>query len=131
METHHHGNLSTNLDLTDQTWIIADTHFFHANIGRYCSRPENWQARIIQNWNQLIQPDDLVFQLGDLALARKVDVKALVEQLAGQIFMLWGNHDRFSKTFYQSLGIPLVPDPYEMLYPSGQKLVFSHRLILP
>jgi hypothetical protein len=24
------------------TWIIADTHFFHENIGRYCDRPEGW-----------------------------------------------------------------------------------------
>jgi calcineurin-like phosphoesterase family protein len=55
----------------------------------------------------------------------------LVDQLLGQIFMLRGNHDRFSKTFFHSLGITLVPDPYEMLHPSGQKLIFSHRPIVP
>ena len=131
MEMHHRENLSPDFHLNDQTWIIADTHFFHTNIGRYCNRPEDWQAQIIQNWNQLVPPDDIVFHLGDLALARKAEVKALVEQLSGQIFMLRGNHDRFSRTFYQSLGITLVPDPYEMLYPSGQKLIFSHRPILP
>jgi calcineurin-like phosphoesterase family protein len=131
METHHHENRSSNFSIDDQTWIIADTHFFHNNIGRYCNRPEDWQAQIIQNWNYLVQPDDSVFHLGDFALAHKADIKALVDQLSGQIFMLRGNHDRFSKTFYQSLGITLVPDPYEMLYPSGQKLIFSHRPILP
>lgn len=131
METHHHENLLPYFYLNDQTWIIADTHFFHANIGRYCNRPEDWQAQIIQSWNHLVQPDDIVFHLGDLALARKADVKALVEQLSGQIFMLRGNHDRFSKTFYQNLGIRLVPDPYEMPHTTGQKLIFSHRPILP
>jgi calcineurin-like phosphoesterase family protein len=131
METHHPDNRSTHLPIDDQTWIIADTHFFHKNIGRYCNRPEDWQAQIIQNWNRLVQPDDVVFHLGDLALARKVDAKELVGQLSGRIFMLRGNHDRFSRTFYQSLGIILMPDPFDMLYPSGQKLIFSHRPILP
>ncbi len=131
MEMHHRENLSPDFHLNDQTWIIADTHFFHANIGRYCNRPEDWQAQIIQNWNQLVQPDDIVFHLGDLALARKADIKALVDQLLGQIFMLRGNHDRFSRSFYQSLGITLVPEPYEMLYMGGQKLIISHRPILP
>jgi calcineurin-like phosphoesterase family protein len=132
METHHHHeDRSTNFLISDQTWIIADTHFFHINIGRYCKRPGDWQARIIQNWTRLVGPNDIVFHLGDLALARKADVKELVEQLPGQIFMLRGNHDRFSRSFYQRLGISLVPDPYEILHPSSQKLVFSHRPILP
>jgi len=131
METHHPDNPSTQLPIDDQAWIIADTHFFHKNIGRYCNRPEDWQAQIIQNWNRLIQLDDVVFHLGDLALARKADVKELVGQLSGQIFMLRGNHDRFSRTFYQNLGITLLPDPYEMHHPVGQKLIFSHRPILP
>jgi calcineurin-like phosphoesterase family protein len=130
METYHPAKQSTHLPVDDQTWIVADTHFFHKNIGRYCNRPEDWQAQIIQNWNCLVQPDDCVFHLGDLALARKADVKALIEQLSGQIFMLRGNHDRFSKTFYQNLGITLVPDPFDMLHPAGQKLIFSHRPIL-
>jgi calcineurin-like phosphoesterase family protein len=131
METHQEEQHSIPYPFDDQAWMIADTHFFHDNIGRYCDRPDGWQALIIQNWQRLIRPDEVVFHLGDLALAGKAAVKELVEQLPGQIFMLRGNHDRFSRTFYQSLGITFVPDPYEMQYPSGQKLIFSHRPILP
>lgn len=117
--------------INGQTWIIADTHFFHVNIGRYCDRPAGWQALIMQNWQRLIRSDEMVLHFGDLALAGKAVVTELMKQLLGQIFMLRGNHDRFSRTFYQSLGINLIPDPYEMQYPSGQKLIFSHRPILP
>ena len=74
--------------IDDQTWMLADTHFFHANIGRYCERPADWQALIIQNWQRLIQPDEVVFHLGDLALAGKAVVQELMAQLPGQIFML-------------------------------------------
>ena len=57
--------------LDDTTWLISDTHFFHANIGQYCSRPDDWQDLIIENWNCFIQPDEIVFHLGDLALGKK------------------------------------------------------------
>lgn len=54
-------------------WIIADTHFFHINIGLYCDRSEGWQDLIIMNWDRFIQPDDIVFHLVDLALGKKVN----------------------------------------------------------
>jgi len=61
------------LTITQNTWIISDTHFFHENIGKYCSRPDNWQQLIIKNWNVLISPDENVLHLGDFALGKKVN----------------------------------------------------------
>jgi len=115
----------------DSTWIIADTHFFHANIGQYCNRPDGWQDLIIKNWNCFIQPGDTVFHLGDLALGKKEDTEALVPLLNGQLYLIRGNHDRRGVAFYQSLGITLVKDPYYMEHASGLHLVFSHRPIVP
>ena len=119
------------LPFDDQTWLVADTHFFHANIGEYCSRPEGWQDLIIENWNHFIQPDDVVFHLGDLALGKKEDAEALVPLLNGKMYLMRGNHDRRSTGFYHSLGITLVKDPYLMEHASGLRLVFSHRPIIP
>jgi hypothetical protein len=59
------------LEITLDTWIISDTHFFHENIGKYCSRPENWQELIIKNWNDLVSPEETVLHLGDFALGKK------------------------------------------------------------
>lgn len=53
----------------DQTCIISDPHFFHENIGCNCNRPDGWQETSIENWNRLIQPEEVVFHVGDLALA--------------------------------------------------------------
>jgi calcineurin-like phosphoesterase family protein len=119
------------LILNDSTWLISDTHFFHANIGQYCNRPDGWQDLIVENWNRLIQPGEIVFHLGDLALGKKEDTEALVPQLIGKIYLMRGNHDHFSKTFYASLGITLVKGPYSMTHSSGQRLIFSHRPISP
>jgi calcineurin-like phosphoesterase family protein len=115
----------------DSTWIIADTHFFHINIGLYCSRVEGWQDLIIENWNRLIPPGDTVFHLGDLALGKKGDIEALIPLLNGKLYLMRGNHDRRGVAFYQSLGITLVKDPYPMVHESGLRLIFSHRPIVP
>ena len=54
--------------LNDATWLISDTHFFHKNIGLFCPRPDAWQDLIVENWNRFIQPGEIIFHLGDLAL---------------------------------------------------------------
>ena len=115
----------------DQTWIISDTHFFHENIGRYCDRPDGWQEMIIANWNRLIQPEEVVFHVGDLALGKRENIEGLVPLLNGRLYLMRGNHDRRSNGFYQRLGITLVPDPYRLDHSPGLKLMFSHRPILP
>jgi calcineurin-like phosphoesterase family protein len=115
----------------DSTWIIADTHYFHANIGQYCDRPEGWQDVIGENWNRFIQPGDTVFHLGDLALGKKEDAQALIPLLNGKLYLMRGNHDRRGQAFYDMLGITLVPDPYQVTYSKKLRLVFSHRPIVP
>ncbi len=115
----------------DNTWLISDTHFFHANIGQYCSRPDGWQELTIENWNRFIQPGEIVFHLGDLALGKKEDTEVLVPLLHGKLYLMRGNHDRRGKAFYQRLGITLVADPYPVVLSSGQRLVFSHRPMTP
>ena len=120
-----------NFSLDEQAWIISDTHFFHENIGRYCDRPAGWQETIIENWNRLIQPDDVVFHVGDLALGKRDKIEDLAPLLNGKLYLMRGNHDRRSTGFYQKLGITLVPDPYRMDHPSGWTLIFSHRPIFP
>jgi calcineurin-like phosphoesterase family protein len=122
---------TTDLPFDENTWLISDTHFFHAKIAEYCNRPAGWQDLIIENWNLWIHPTDIVFHLGDLALGKKEDAEALIPLLNGKLYLMRGNHDRRSIAFYQGLGITLVKDPYYMDTTYGIRLVFSHRPIVP
>lgn len=122
---------TTTFPIDARTWLVADTHFFHANIARYCDRPDGWQELIIANWNLHIQPGEIVLPLGDLAFGKKENTESLIPQLNGKLFLLRGNHDRRSVAFYQALGITLVEDPYRMETDTGLLLVFSHRPIVP
>jgi calcineurin-like phosphoesterase family protein len=50
-------------------WFTADTHLGHDNIRIRCKRPfltiEEMDNTIINNWNKLVNGDDMVYILGD------------------------------------------------------------------
>jgi calcineurin-like phosphoesterase family protein len=123
--------LDNTLTITQNTWIISDTHFFHENIGRYCNRPENWQELIINNWNNLISQKDTVFHLGDFALGKKVNFELLTGILNGRLFLIQGNHDRLSQSFCEAHGVILIKNSLLVELENQMKLIFSHRPIVP
>jgi calcineurin-like phosphoesterase family protein len=83
----------------EDVWFTADTHFGHANIIEYCSRPfasvEEMDREIIDNWNRRVGKEDIVFHLGDLGNPRMESPEAqhYLEQLNGTICIIPGNHD--------------------------------------
>lgn len=99
---------------TNQIWLISDTHFFHKNIIKYCSRPfkdvEEMNKTIINNWNKTVKPYDTVYMLGDFALTAAdfalTAAEKIIEignKLEGRKTLLIGNHDRASmKTYYEA-----------------------------
>lgn len=79
------------------SYYIADTHFGHANIIRFCDRPfdsvEQMNAWLIESWNARVADDDDVYVIGDFAYRSATSVKSIVEQLAGRKHLVVGNHD--------------------------------------
>lgn len=78
-------------------WFTSDLHFGHQNIIRFCNRPwettEDMDLNLIQNWNSVVKPNDLVFDLGDFAFASNARWKELLSQLNGHHYLILGNHD--------------------------------------
>jgi len=76
----------------------SDIHFGHLNIIKYCDRPfgdpEDMNAQIIERWNEVVQPDDAVMVLGDVALGKIRETLPLVGKLNGTKYLVPGNHDR-------------------------------------
>ena len=118
-------------DITLDTWIISDTHFFHENIGRYCNRPENWQELIIRNWNELVAPDDTVLHLGDFSFGKKSNFDLLIASLRGRLLLIQGNHDRFSRSYCETRGVTLIKSALHITLSDQVKLVFSHHPVVP
>lgn len=87
-----------NLD-KDKLFFTSDTHFFHKNIIKYCSRPfssvENMNMRLVTNWNEVVPKDGIVFHLGDFSLgAKENNLIDLANSLNGNIHLIVGNHER-------------------------------------
>ena len=80
-------------------WFISDTHFDHGNIIKHCDRPfGDWRemnAAMIDNWNDLVKPEDHIWHLGDFVYGRKRrPIRYFTEQLNGHIHLIIGGHDR-------------------------------------
>lgn len=77
-------------------FFTSDHHFSHRNIIKYCSRPfqsiEEMDAEMIRRWNEVVEPSDTVYYLGDFALSLE-PVERVVPQLNGDKILVMGNHD--------------------------------------
>jgi calcineurin-like phosphoesterase family protein len=79
-------------------YFTADTHFGHANIIKYCTRPfldaGEMDRMMVTNWNETVQPSDTVYHLGDFAFASPDRAKHILSNLSGHKVLILGNHDR-------------------------------------
>jgi calcineurin-like phosphoesterase family protein len=73
------------------TWIVSDLHFGHDNIIKYCNRPPHHDELMIENWRARIKDGDNVLCLGDWGFDPTHPNFSL---LTGNIYTLWGNHDK-------------------------------------
>lgn len=78
-------------------YFIADTHFNHENIIKYCNRPfkstEEMNDYIIKKWNSVVKNEDTVYHLGDVGFGPIDELKKLISNLNGTKILIMGNHD--------------------------------------
>lgn len=117
--------------LNEDTWIIADTHFFHVNkqgigIMEYANRPINHHELMINSWNTLVQPEDNILHLGDVALGKDEQIKKIAPLLRGNKYLVNGNHDS-RKKLRKLMGFTTFKRD-QMLFKKFGKylLIFSH-----
>ena len=82
-------------------YFTSDTHFCHTKEFLFTPRGftnvEDMNLTIVVNWNDIVQPDDDVYHLGDFVMN---DIDAgieLIKQLNGRIHLIRGNHDTDAK----------------------------------
>jgi len=79
-------------------FFTSDTHFGHKNIISFCGRPYNsvdhMNQTLINNWNETVEPDDIVYHLGDACMGDISYTLPLIGRLNGYKILVPGNHDR-------------------------------------
>lgn len=77
-------------------YFTSDPHYWHTNVITYCNRPftdcTHMNESLINNWNDVVGPDDTVYCLGDFSLAFR-PVEIVTPRLAGRKILVPGNHD--------------------------------------
>lgn len=86
-----------NFDDGSKLFLTSDSHWGHDRIIEFCKRPfknvEEMNYRMIENWNNKVPYDGIVFHLGDFAWGGYNFWKTIRDQLNGKIILIKGNHD--------------------------------------
>lgn len=109
-----------------KVFVISDTHFGHAAMSRYHGRPERFDRVIIDNWNRVVEKQDMVFHLGDVAVSRTLDLESVIKRLHGRKILCLGNHDRRPPEWYLSIGFAFACTHFVW-----DGICFSHRPVTP
>jgi len=83
-------------------WFTSDTHFGHARIIELSKRPfksvSEMDEALIANWNARVNPEDIVWHLGDFAFGHDpVRLNGLFHRLNGTKHLVIGNHDELNE----------------------------------
>lgn len=87
-------------------WVISDTHFRHKNIlsfrdnasgklvrGDDFKDVDEMDEHMIERWNSVVKPGDIVYHLGDVVMGDHDWFKQNWPRLRGSKRLLLGNHD--------------------------------------
>lgn len=108
-------------------WIITDTHFGHEKMHDYCQRPDDFEERILKQIQHKVEPIDILIHLGDICIGRdEYWHAALMSACAGKRWLIRGNHDRKSNTWYHRNGWDFVGERV-ILKVFGETVILSHK----
>lgn len=121
-----------------RVFFTSDLHLGHqkvlkfqddeGNLTRNFTTIEEHDACICDNWVSLVENEDKIFVLGDVAFT--LDGLELLRKLPGRKYLIRGNHDIFSLRDYSYV----FEDIYGLYYYKGRgktKLWLSHAPIHP
>jgi calcineurin-like phosphoesterase family protein len=85
-----------------KTYITSDLHWGHKNIMSFCPVPrarfrndvDYMNETMVKEWNDLIESEDLVYILGDVAFLPAPKAVEYMRRLNGRKILVQGNHDR-------------------------------------
>lgn len=98
-------------------FFTSDHHFGHANIIKLCNRPfenvDEMNEKLIENWNEKINPEDDVYHLGDFGMTKDNDsIAQIIDRLNGKIYLIVGNHE--SSALRHKSKFQWIKDYYEL-----------------
>jgi calcineurin-like phosphoesterase family protein len=89
--------------MSKDIWVISDLHYNHANILNFIDYKGNRTREfdtvdqmnefLIDRWNSVVKPGDIVYTLGDTFFGSKDEFKIAWPKFNGSKRLIVGNHD--------------------------------------
>jgi len=105
-----------------RTYISTDWHCNHGKILQYENRPADFTKRIIVNHSKILTQKDILIVLGDVWFNRISELKEAIAQIDCKKFLIKGNHDHKSVTWYMRNGFDWCGELLVM-----HNILFSHK----
>lgn len=109
-------------------WFTSDQHFGHRNICELSGRPfdslEHMERAIIERFNQVVGPHDMVIHAGDFSFYPNAKSAEILRSIRGYHILVMGNHDR-SITAARTIGFMDAVYWYE-IEQGGRRLFVRH-----
>lgn len=118
-------------------FYTSDTHFGHERIIELCYRPfesaEDMNLSMVDSWNTVVRPDDIVYHLGDVTGGSLAPLR-YIKALNGRKILIAGNHDACHPMhrdwlkripFYLEAGFEAVM-PFARRKVAGMQFLMSH-----
>lgn len=116
-------------------WVTSDLHFGHTFAAvtlRGFPTVRDHDEEIIDRWNKLVRPGDIVWVLGDLSLNMSAGL-AQAARLNGVKHLVWGNHDAGSPVYRDGhkhqrryMDVFASADSMRRIRVDGQPVLLSH-----
>ena len=108
-------------------YFTADTHFNHKLIAklRGFESVKEMDEILIENWNKVIKPGNLIYHLGDFMLGSPDIIKKYRSKLNGKLHLIKGNHDYRNKIDKLSCLFSSVSDIKTIKY-YHQRIILCH-----
>lgn len=117
-----------------QVFFAADLHLFDMDITKYRGfESRDYVERITCNWNNVVNPDDIVFILGDISnwdddINASTAVHWIQEHLNGFKTLIPGNHDTFEmcQLFQMDPKCDVKMPGHVLELSNGKKILLTH-----
>jgi len=107
-------------------YLVTDSHWGHERCYLEWGRPKGYEDIMLKNIGTMVQPESVLIHLGDLFFGNDVSwMSQLRVATPGKLWLIKGNHDKKSYTWYLSHGFDMVCESVS-LKRYGMRILLSH-----
>ena len=101
--------VQSQIDKGGRVFFWSDQHFYHNNIIKFSGRPYDsimhMNTSMLNNYYNIIQPEDVVIFGGDVGFGEVEEVQNLLQDLPGTKVLVMGNHEFSGKNEFRDYGL--------------------------